>query len=148
MVSAAMSAGLGANGSGWCGGVAAKAAGAVLGMIGAEVAHSGIMASRWKLSPRRALTTVMFSNMIVALMFWRNGNDKIEFVAIDGPSANVTRTGRPWTTYGVLYVIIASMMVAGPLRSTPPILNGCIPSMSFRWANWWTTLGWIREIDL
>jgi len=72
-----------------------KAAGASGGMIGALLAHSGTMASILKLSPSIALTQVMFSNMSVALMLWRNGKERIVLVAIALPRANVTMTGRP-----------------------------------------------------
>ena len=92
--------------------MAAKAAGAAHGMMGADVAHNGTIASRWKLSPSKALTTVMFSIMIVALMLWRNGKERMEFVAMEGPRANVTCSGRPWS-YGVLNVMSA-LIKKGP----------------------------------
>ena len=50
-------------------------------MVGAESARRGTMESSLKLSPRRALTQVMFSNMNVALMLWKKGKERIELVA-------------------------------------------------------------------
>ena len=104
-------------------------------------------------SPRSPLTKVLFSVMIEALIFCSNGQQNMVLHATPYPRERETVTGFPFIKKGVLWVI--TVVTYTPTfnwslyfpPSTPLILNGSTSSISFRYTNSNTKVGWSSATD-
>ena len=104
-------------------------------------------------SPRIPLTKELFSVMIEALIFCRNGHRNMVLHTTSSPWARETVASFLFTTKGFLLVITA-VKYNPPFPcslyfppSTPLILNGSTSSRSFRCENFNTKLGWRSATD-